>query len=123
MGLASAGTGFLVLRSQPDAAELLPVGKKGEPLWNTRLPGAPLLPALVLRDKNSPQGKAIVVCTKAPQPAGGEAGTAALIVLAPDTGAVLWRSTLFAQPVAVAADDERLCVSTDDTELTVFDLK
>lgn len=124
VGPASMGAGFLVLR-RDCTAELLPLDRKGEALWTARLPGEPSLPALVLRDKASPQGKAAAICTQPAANAGGKpgAGGPALVVLAADSGTVLWRAALPAVAVALAAEGDSLYVSTEDAGLTVFDLK
>ncbi|MGD0092273.1 MAG: PQQ-binding-like beta-propeller repeat protein, partial [Planctomycetota bacterium] len=123
-GLASAGSGFLVARCD-GTVELLPLNMKGAPLWTVSLMGEPALTPFVLRDKANPQGKAIIICTKAPKEGapGAAGGTAVLTILAPDSGKVLWRTALEAPIVALAASNERLYVCTADFELTAFDLK
>jgi len=123
-GWASTGAGFLVLRRE-GTAELLPVDKKGAALWTVTLPGVPVLAPFVLRDKNSPQGKAVVICSQAAAQREGDVAPDAcvLTVLAPENGAVLWRAAFQAPAVALAASFERLYVCTEDSEIAAFDLK
>jgi hypothetical protein len=124
VGPVSAGKGFLLVR-RDGTAEMLPLDKKGEPAWTIALAGEPVLPPLVIRDRNKPQGKLVAVCIKALSAAnaGQDSGGSAVVALAPDTGAVLWRASLPATAVALGTDGEHLFISTEDAELTVFDLK
>ncbi|MCY3023556.1 MAG: PEGA domain-containing protein, partial [Planctomycetota bacterium] len=121
------GAGVVVLR-QNGTLELLSMEKKGAAVWSVPLAGEPVLAPFVARDRSTGQGRAIVVGVKtaAPEkegPAGQPPPPGALVLVSPDDGAVLWRASLPALPVAMAADEERLYVSTDNTGLIVFELK
>ena len=124
VGLASAGAGFVVPHSD-GTVELLPSDKKGAAAWTVKLPGESLLTPLVVRDQTSAQGKAIALCirpaAKAPAPVTEE--PCVVVLLAADSGVVLWRAALSSTAVALAADTEHLYVSTENAELYVFDLK
>jgi outer membrane protein assembly factor BamB len=128
-GPASAGAGFLVLRRE-GKAELLAMDNKGAAAWSTPLPGKPILPACVVWDQQTPKGKAAAVCCECAPGAGSasaprldDGASCVLVLLAADTGKLLWRTELPAPAVAMAADGQRLHVSTADAQLFVFDVK
>ncbi|MFH0938159.1 MAG: PQQ-binding-like beta-propeller repeat protein [Planctomycetota bacterium] len=90
--------------------ELLYSAKDNKPIWSITLAGEPVLPALAVADK------AVVV-------GASQGDEYYLNVLAADNGRLLWRAQLYAKPVGLAADGNSIMVSTEDGELSVFDLQ
>ena len=115
-GVETFGTGFLVVQKGGKVQPL--AGDTGAPGWTAQLAGAPLLPPAFIRP--SAHEKAVAVCTR--QGEGADAKFFLTLINA-ETGAIVWRKTLDAVPVALAADEQRLYIATGDSMLYAFDVK
>jgi outer membrane protein assembly factor BamB len=100
------GDGFVALLA--DSRLEMCSAKDGKTLWSLALAGNPGLPPVALGDK-------IAAATSQ--------GDDHYLYLVSDKGAVVWRALLYAKAACVVGDSKRLYVSTEDGEVTAYDLQ
>jgi len=114
LGPVAVAKGFIVL---PDNGTVTMLnGESGAVVWTREIGGKNSLPPLAIRAAADPVVRLLAIATL-------QANAHTLVTLNAETGAVLWRTALNTAPLGMASDGDRLYVSTEDGDLSVFELK